>query len=77
MGLPRITLDMHLPALPAMDDYFQASDSQLQLTLTLYTLGSAMSLLVSGPLTDRCGRRPVLLAGLALYGLATLACALA
>lgn len=76
IGLPRITLDMHLPALPAMADYFQASDSQLQLTLTLYTLGSAISLLISGPLTDRFGRRPVLLAGLALYGLATLACAL-
>lgn len=77
IGLPRVALDMHLPALPAMADYFQASDSQLQLTLTLYTLGSAISLLISGPLTDRFGRRPVLLAGLALYGLATLACALA
>ncbi|MGY2137602.1 multidrug effflux MFS transporter [Pseudomonas reactans] len=77
IALPRITLDMHLPALPAMADYFQTSDSQLQLTLTLYALGSAISLLVSGPLTDRFGRRPVLLAGLFLYVLATAACALA
>ena len=77
IGLPRITLDMHLPALPAMADYFQTSDSQLQLTLTLYTLGSAISLLISGPLTDRFGRRPVLLAGLFLYVIATVACALA
>jgi DHA1 family bicyclomycin/chloramphenicol resistance-like MFS transporter len=77
IGLPRITLDMHLPALPAMADYFQTSDSQLQLTLTLYTFGSAISLLISGPLTDRFGRRPVLLAGLFLYVLATVACALA
>ena len=77
IALPRITLDMHLPALPAMADYFQTSDSQLQLTLTLYTLGSAISLLVSGPLTDRFGRRPVLLAGLCLYVVATVACALA
>ncbi|CRM84623.1 multidrug effflux MFS transporter [Pseudomonas sp. 35 E 8] len=77
IALPRITLDMHLPALPAMADYFQTSDSQLQLTLTLYTLGSAISLLVSGPLTDRFGRRPVLLAGLFLYVVATVACALA
>jgi DHA1 family bicyclomycin/chloramphenicol resistance-like MFS transporter len=75
IALPRITLDMHLPALPAMADYFQTSDSQLQLTLTLYTLGSAISLLVAGPLTDRFGRRPVLLCGLLLYVLATLACA--
>lgn len=77
IALPRVTLDMHLPALPAMADYFQTSDSQLQLTLTLYALGSAISLLVSGPLTDRFGRRPVLLAGLFLYVLATAACALA
>lgn len=77
IALPRITLDLHLPALPAMADYFQASDSQLQLTLTLYTLGSAISLLIAGPLTDRFGRRPVLLSGLLLYGVATVACAMA
>ncbi|WP_369303246.1 multidrug effflux MFS transporter [Pseudomonas sp. N2-5-1-1] len=77
IGLPRITLDMHLPALPAMADDFHASDSQLQLTLTLYALGSAISLLVSGPLTDRFGRRPVLLSGLLVYAVATVACALA
>lgn len=77
IGLPRITLDMHLPALPAMADYFHTRDSQLQLILTLYTLGSAISLLVSGPLTDRFGRRPVLLAGLFTYVVATVACALA
>ena len=77
IALPRITLDMHLPALPAMADYFHTRDSQLQLTLTLYTLGSAISLLVSGPLTDRFGRRPVLLAGLLLYVVATVACAVA
>ena len=77
IGLPRITLDMHLPALPAMADDFHASDSQLQLTLTLYALGSAISLLVSGPLTDRFGRRPVLLSGLCVYAVATVAGALA
>lgn len=75
IGLPRITLDMHLPALPAMADDFHASDSQLQLTLTLFALGSAISLLVSGPLTDRFGRRPVLLSGLCVYAVATVACA--
>ncbi|KAF1004799.1 MAG: Multidrug resistance protein MdtL [Pseudomonas fluorescens] len=77
IALPRITLDLHLPALPAMADYFHASDSQLQLTLTLYTLGSAISLLVAGPLCDRWGRRPTLLAGLCLFVVASIACALA
>ena len=77
IALPRLTLDLHLPALPTMADYFHASDSQLQLTLTVYAIGSAISLLVSGPLTDRFGRRPVLLAGLFLYVVATVVCALA
>ncbi|WP_395607996.1 multidrug effflux MFS transporter [Pseudomonas sp. B22129] len=77
IALPRLTLDLHLPALPAMADDFHRPDSQLQLILTLYTLGSAISLLVSGPLTDRFGRRPVLLAGLCLYVLATVTCAVA
>lgn len=77
IALPRLTLDLHLPALPAMADYFHSSDSRLQLTLTLYAIGSAISLLVAGPLTDRFGRRPVLLAGLFLYVVATVACALA
>ncbi|MGH8450784.1 multidrug effflux MFS transporter [Pseudomonas sp.] len=76
IALPRLTLDLHLPALPAMADDFHSSDAQLQLTLTLYTLGSAISLLVSGPLTDRFGRRPVLLSGLFLYVAASTACAL-
>ena len=42
IALPRLTLDLHLPALPAMADYFHSSDSQLQLTLTLYTLGLSL-----------------------------------
>ncbi|NWA85454.1 multidrug effflux MFS transporter [Pseudomonas sp. D2002] len=77
IALPRLTLDLHLPALPTMADHLRASDSQLQLTLTVYAIGSAISLLVSGPLTDRFGRRPVLLAGLFLYVVATVVCALA
>lgn len=75
--LPRVTIDLYLPALPAMADALQASDAQLQLTLTLYMAGYALCMLISGPLSDRYGRRPVLLAGTLLYLLATLACACA
>lgn len=75
--LPRISIDLYLPALPAMADDLGASDTQLQLTLSLYMLGYALSMLLGGPLCDRYGRRPVLLAGTALFLAASLACMLA
>ncbi|MGC5700959.1 multidrug effflux MFS transporter [Pseudomonas sp. NFXW11] len=75
--LPRISIDLYLPALPAMADELRASDAQLQLTLSLYMLGYALSMLLAGPLCDRYGRRPILLAGMALYLVASLACMLA
>jgi DHA1 family bicyclomycin/chloramphenicol resistance-like MFS transporter len=75
--LPRVTIDAYLPALPAMADALHGSDAELQLTLTWYMAGYALSMLVAGPLSDRYGRRPVLLGGLAMYLVATAACALA
>ncbi|KVL94085.1 multidrug effflux MFS transporter [Burkholderia stagnalis] len=75
--LPRVTIDAYLPSLPAMADALHGTDAQLQLTLTLYMVGYALSMLVSGPLSDRYGRRPVLLGGLCLYVAASVACALA
>ncbi|WGY72203.1 multidrug effflux MFS transporter [Burkholderia cepacia] len=74
--LPRVTIDAYLPSLPAMADALHGTDAQLQLTLTLYMVGYALSMLVSGPLSDRYGRRPVLLGGLCVYVVASAACAL-
>ncbi|PXX40658.1 MULTISPECIES: multidrug effflux MFS transporter [Burkholderia] len=74
--LPRVTIDAYLPSLPAMADALHGSDAQLQLTLTLYMVGYALSMLVSGPLSDRYGRRPVLVGGLCVYAIASVACAL-
>lgn len=75
--LPRVTIDAYLPSLPAMADALHGTDAQLQLTLTLYMVGYALSMLVSGPLSDRYGRRPVLIGGLCIYVVASVACALA
>ncbi|UVE68165.1 multidrug effflux MFS transporter [Burkholderia pyrrocinia] len=74
--LPRVTIDAYLPSLPAMADALHGTDAQLQLTLTLYMVGYALSMLVSGPLSDRYGRRPVLVGGLCVYAIASIACAL-
>ena len=75
--LPRVTIDAYLPSLPAMADALGASDAQLQLTLTLYMVGYAVSMLVCGPLCDCVGRRPVLIWGTLLYLVATAVCAAA
>jgi DHA1 family bicyclomycin/chloramphenicol resistance-like MFS transporter len=60
------TLGMHLiiPALPDTARAFGVSPSMIQLTITLYLIGLAIGQLVYGPISDRFGRRPVLLAGL-------------
>ena len=70
-----LSIDMILPALPALGAAFSARPDQIQLTLSLYLLGYAAGQIVIGPLSDRFGRRRVLVGGLAVYSLATLACA--
>jgi DHA1 family bicyclomycin/chloramphenicol resistance-like MFS transporter len=69
-----ISTDMYLPSLPAMKVDLAASVSEVQLTLSVFLAGFALSQLVYGPLSDRFGRRPVLLMGVAIYGLASVAC---
>ncbi len=77
LGLQTITTDLYLPALPALTESFAASMGQAQLTLTAMLLAFGLSQLVWGPVSDRFGRRPVLLLGLAAYVLAAVASALA
>ena len=77
LGIQPITTDLYLPALPALTEGFGAAMSQAQLTLTALLLAFGVSQLFWGPLSDRFGRRPILLAGLAAYMLAAVASALA
>ncbi|HEY6433465.1 MAG TPA: Bcr/CflA family efflux MFS transporter [Acetobacteraceae bacterium] len=69
------TIGMHLvvPALPATADALSVSPATIQLTITLYIAGLAIGQLLYGPVSDRFGRRPVLLAGLALFTVAGIA----
>ncbi|PKO30784.1 MAG: Bcr/CflA family drug resistance efflux transporter [Betaproteobacteria bacterium HGW-Betaproteobacteria-9] len=71
LGLQPVTTDLYLPALPAMTRGFGAAMSQAQLTLTALLLAFGLSQLVWGPLSDRFGRRPVLLGGTLLYVVAS------
>ncbi|ART53686.1 Bcr/CflA family drug resistance efflux transporter [Acidovorax carolinensis] len=77
LGLQPVTTDLYLPALPTIKAQLQASMAQSQLTLTALLLAFGCSQLVWGPLSDRWGRRPILLTGLVAYVLAALGCALA
>ena len=77
LGLQPITTDLYLPALPAITSGFGASMPQAQLTLTALLLAFGASQLVWGPLSDRFGRRPILLIGLAAYVAAAIGSALA
>lgn len=69
-----ISTDLYLPSLPAMQHALASDIAGVQLTLSAFVWGFAVAQLVYGPLSDRYGRRPVLLAGLVLYLAASLAC---
>jgi DHA1 family bicyclomycin/chloramphenicol resistance-like MFS transporter len=71
-----LTTDMYLPSLPDIAHRFGASTPQVQFTISAYLIGFAIGQIFYGPLSDRHGRKPVLLAAMGLYCLATLACAL-
>ena len=75
--LQPLSTDLYLPTLPHLGAYFAVSPAAVQQTLSLFVIGFGVAQLVSGPLSDRYGRRPVLLGGLWIYLLASLACAAA
>ncbi|GGX72266.1 multidrug effflux MFS transporter [Streptomyces hiroshimensis] len=76
-ALPPLSMDMYLPALPEVTGALHSPAATVQLTLTACLLGMALGQLVVGPMSDKWGRRRPLLAGMAVYVVATAVCALA
>lgn len=72
-----LALNIFIPSMPGLQYSLSADYATVQLTLTLYLIGLAVSQLLYGPLSDRYGRRPLLLGGLGLFVLASLACSFA
>ena len=70
-------VDMSLPALPALAAAFSAPTGRVQLTISAYLIGYALGQLFYGPLSDRFGRRPMLLIGLVVYTISGFLCATA
>jgi DHA1 family bicyclomycin/chloramphenicol resistance-like MFS transporter len=77
VALGPISTDLYLPSLPSLARYFAVGVDDIQLTLSVFLVGLATAQLVYGPLSDRFGRRPVLLVGLAIYVVASVVCMLA
>jgi MFS transporter, DHA1 family, multidrug resistance protein len=76
-ALGPLSMDMYLPSLPDIAHVLVAPTARTQLTVSSYLIGFAVGQVIYGPLSDRHGRRPVLLAAVALYLASTLACAAA
>ena len=73
-GVAPISLYMLVPALPVLASTFGSDISIAQMTVSLFMVGIACSQLIMGPLSDKFGRRPVLLAGLSLMVVASIGC---
>ncbi len=71
-----ISIDMYLPSLPTIAQAFAIGTSAAQTTLTSFMFGFSIGMLLYGPLSDTYGRRPVLLGGIVMYALASIACTL-
>jgi DHA1 family bicyclomycin/chloramphenicol resistance-like MFS transporter len=74
-GLTALSIDMSLPALPTLASVFSTSAEQAALTLSMFLAGYSGSQLFYGPLSDRYGRRPPLLAALVLFAVGGVGCA--
>ncbi|MEH7012306.1 multidrug effflux MFS transporter [Neobacillus niacini] len=69
-----LSIDMYLPALPILADYFQTSPSFIQLSLTFFLVGLSLGQLFAGPISDIRGRRKPLLIGLMIYFVVSILC---
>lgn len=77
VALGPLSVDMYLPAMPAMQKAFDTDIAHMHFTLSAYLWGFALFHLACGPLADRFGRKPLLIAGTGLFVLASAGCAMA
>lgn len=76
-GLTPLAVDMYLPAIPAIARDLATSIDGAQLTISAFLGGFAIGQLFYGPLADSFGRKPVILAGLTMFAVASVGCAMA
>ncbi|GAW31013.1 multidrug effflux MFS transporter [Carboxydocella sp. JDF658] len=72
-----LSTDLYLPALPRMAETFNVAPGLVNLTLIFFFIFYAVGTLFWGPLSDKCGRKPILLSGLGIYTATSILCAFA
>ncbi len=76
-GIGALSMNIFLPALPTMASFFDVEYALIQLAISAYLAVVALLQIIIGPLSDRFGRRPVLLGGMGIFVFATVGCVLA
>jgi MFS transporter, DHA1 family, multidrug resistance protein len=76
-GIAPMSVDMYLASLPDIARNLSAPDAQVQLTLSFYLIGFAIGQVIWGPISDRHGRRPILLTAISVFIAASVVCTIA
>jgi DHA1 family bicyclomycin/chloramphenicol resistance-like MFS transporter len=74
--LPRLATDLYIPSLPSISYSFNGSIKMVQMTMTMFMLGYAISMLIAGTLSDIYGRKKVMIWGIGVFLISTLICAI-
>lgn len=67
IGFPQISESIFTPILPALSKALKVTDSNIQLTVSIYFIGFALGVLIWGILSDKYGRKPIMLMGILIY----------
>lgn len=74
VGFGPLSIDMYLPSLPHIAQDLSASEASIKLSVTLFLAGFSIGMLFYGPLSDKYGRRPLLIGGITIYLLSSIGC---
>ncbi|NKB42787.1 MAG: Bcr/CflA family efflux MFS transporter [Alphaproteobacteria bacterium] len=77
VALGPLSTDLYLPSLPSLTETLSTTVSRVQATMSVFIAGFACATIIYGPLSDRFGRRPVLLGGLTVFVVGSLGCMIA